>query len=105
MKQMLFALSFGLAGLAFAVGQARGQDGAMCLPRADAVAKLTDHFGESRRAVGLVGDTAVMELYASDATGTWTVLATLPDGRSCLIASGADFQMVNEPEAVPGAPA
>jgi hypothetical protein len=105
MKQMFFALSFGFVGLAFTISQARGQEGAVCLPRAEAVAKLTDRFGERRRAVGLVGEQAVMELYVSDASGTWTVLATLPDGQACLIASGGDFQMVNEPATVPGAPA
>jgi hypothetical protein len=37
-----------------------------------------------------------MELYASDATGTWTITMTLPDGRMCLMASGAGFEAVSE---------
>ena len=59
-------------------------------------ALLADRYGETRRALGLAGEAAVMELYASDTTGTWTITMTLPDGRMCLMASGDDYEAVTE---------
>jgi hypothetical protein len=60
-----------------------------CDTREAVTALLADRFGETRRAIGLAGHAAVMELFASDATGTWTITFTLPDGRMCLMASGS----------------
>jgi hypothetical protein len=37
-----------------------------------------------------------MEIYASDETGTWTILVTLPSGQACLIAAGESFENLNE---------
>ena len=62
-----------------------------CGPRAAIVQRLADRFGETRRALGLAG-AGVMEVFASDDTGTWTVALTLPDGRMCLIASGRHWE-------------
>jgi hypothetical protein len=31
-------------------------------------------------------------VFASEASGTWTITVTLPDGRTCLIASGRDWE-------------
>jgi hypothetical protein len=42
--------------------------------------------------LGLAGEAAVMELFASDATGTWSITMTLPDGRMCLMASGSGYE-------------
>ena len=51
----------------------------------------------------MIGTSAVMELFDSDDTGTFSLLATLPDGRSCLIAAGDNFATL-APES-PGDPA
>ena len=66
--------------------------GASCGPRATIVQRLSSHFGETRRGIGLGTRNRVLEVFASDATGTWTVTVTLPDGRTCLIASGQDWE-------------
>jgi hypothetical protein len=66
-----------------------------CGPRAQLVAKLAEQFGETQRTMGYVGPapaiTAVMETYANDATGTWTILLAKPDGTACMIASGGGW--------------
>lgn len=49
---------------------------------------------------------AVMEVWASEATGTYTVLLTQPNGISCIVAAGTDFFTVapgaGEPEGTAG---
>jgi hypothetical protein len=78
---------------------------ASCGPRAMVLAALADRFGESRRGYGLAGEAAVMEVFASDETGTWTITITTPDGVTCLAASGVGFETLAESLPPPGDPA
>ncbi|WP_371156338.1 hypothetical protein [Jannaschia sp. 2305UL9-9] len=85
----LFALvSFALL-LASLPAAARGQN---CGARGAVIERLSSHFGETRRGIGLARQTGVMEVFASDTTGTWTITVTLPDGRTCLVASGQAWE-------------
>jgi hypothetical protein len=55
----------------------------------DAVAsRLQNHFNERQTGVGLQSATRLLEVWTSDDTGSWTILVTLPGGRSCVMASG-----------------
>jgi hypothetical protein len=92
MTHPFFALSLGFVGVILATQIA--QSAPQCDSRAAVTALLADRYGETRRALGLAGDAAVMELFASDTTGTWTITMTLPDGRMCLMASGAGYEAV-----------
>lgn len=69
----------------------------LCDTRENVTALLADSYGETVRVSGLAGETALMELFASDETGTWSITMTLPDGMMCLMASGTLF--VATPEA------
>jgi hypothetical protein len=63
-----------------------------CGTRDSVVAKLGDTYGEVRRGGGLAGPTAIFEIWASDVTGSWTILKTMPDGMSCIMAVGDGWQ-------------
>lgn len=91
MDRQLFALSLGFLACILLADHARAQEAPRCAPRADMVGQLVGAWGESRRATGLIGSRTMIEVYASDITGTFSILATLPDGRACLIAAGDDF--------------
>ena len=82
-------------------GAAWGQP-SHCAARDRVIDRLAGQFGETRRGIGLARDAAVMELFASDATGTWTIAITLANGMTCLVASGQSFETVVEPLPVPG---
>jgi hypothetical protein len=115
MKQKLFALSFGFVALLYAtqhvVAQEMFVEGmpaqgmpaqgmpamgmpamAQCGARDEVVAQLAAGYGETRRSMGLAANSAVIEVYASEATGTWTITVTLPSGMTCLVASGEGFE-------------
>jgi len=94
MTHPLFAFSLGFGGVVLATQVAFSAP--QCGSRDQVSALLSDRYGETRRALGLAGEAAVMELYASDTTGTWTITLTLPDGRMCLMASGAGYEAVTE---------
>ncbi len=59
-----------------------------CAPRADIIAQLQKKYGETRRGAGLQNRGAVTEVFASAATGTWTIIVTRPDGVACAVAAG-----------------
>lgn len=82
-------------------GAAWGQT-AQCAMRDKVVERLAASFGESRRGIGLARNAAVMELFASDATGTWTITVTLANGMTCLVASGQAFEALTDPLPAPG---
>lgn len=82
---------FGLTALAavalFTGAQQATSEGNVCAPREDLVSQLGFQFDERQKAVGLLGEQAVMEVYASD-QGSWTILTTDIEGNSCIIAAG-----------------
>ena len=59
-----------------------------CGSRDAVVAKLSEKYGEVRRGGGLAGPTAIFEIWASEATGSWTILKTTPNGLACVMAVG-----------------
>lgn len=103
MEKTLFALSLGIAA---AVLAARAADASpQCGPRDQVVQALGAKYGETRRSVGMSGSNQMMELFAADESRTWTILVTLPDGRSCLVASGSNYEAVTEQLPAKGDPA
>ena len=65
-----------------------------CGPRADIVAKLAQEFHEDQQAVGFVNENAVLEVFVSG-NGSWTIIATGSDGKSCLISAGQNWESTN----------
>ncbi len=78
------ALILGLA----AVGPLEAQAQMACGTRDSVVAKLGENYGEVRRGGGLAGPTAIFEIWASEATGSWTILKTTSNGLTCVMAVG-----------------
>ncbi len=77
-------------------GAAQAQNTNRCAPRDQVIAQLADRYGETRQSIGLGSNNTVIEVFASDDTGTWTILATLPNGLSCLMASGQAYEALAE---------
>jgi hypothetical protein len=102
MARMMMALSLGFAGVVLATQIARAEG--QCGPRDMVMQTLTDRYGETRRSLGLAGPTQVMELFASDETGTWTITLTMPDGVTCMVASGQGYQTIDEALPARGTP-
>lgn len=102
MDRTLFALSLGLAGLLLTPGLLHAA--AQCAPHDKVSVELATQFGEQASSMGLATDNSIMELYSS-ATGTWTLTATFPNGLTCLVASGQNFETVPPLHIAKGDPA
>ena len=82
------------------VATAQSNPGMICGTRANIVGQLNTRFGEQARAIGLAGQTRIVEVFVSDETGSWTITVTSPDGTTCLIAAGEYYETL--PPAVRG---
>ncbi|WP_318329025.1 hypothetical protein [Sulfitobacter sp. D35] len=89
------ALAAGSAFYLFATQQAAAQS-RNCAPRDAVVSRLAQGYGESRQSMGLGSNNAVVEVFASAETGTWTITVTTPNGLTCLVASGQSFETLAE---------
>lgn len=88
-------MSIGVTSAAFAQGSS-------CANRDLIVDRLSSKYGETRQSAGLNQNNGMVEIFASDDTGTWTILVTMPTGVSCLLAAGRDWQGVAEASDTPG---
>lgn len=93
MKKTLYKMTMGLGIMVLAAQQVQART---CGPREDILKRLVETFGETRRGIGIERQGAVMEIYASDQTGSWTITVTLPDGITCLVASGQAYEVMAE---------
>jgi len=61
------------------------------------VERLAKKYGEARQGLGIAQNNGVVEVFASEQSGTWTIVITMPSGRTCLVAAGEAWELVNEP--------
>lgn len=94
-------MKLGLAFIAAAVGvistPALAQQQQNCGIRDTVVERLASKYGESRQSIGMAAKGRVVEVFASQETGTWTITITMPNGMMCLVASGESYENLDEP--------
>lgn len=64
----------------------------VCGARDVLVDRLLSEFKENQQAVGTLHESAILEVFVSN-QGSWTILATGTDGRSCVLAAGQDWEI------------
>lgn len=62
-----------------------------CGKRSDMVKALSSQYREQQHAVGLATQTSMIEIFTSKA-GTWTILLTRPNGASCIVGAGENWE-------------
>ncbi|WP_190285471.1 hypothetical protein [Mameliella alba] len=80
----------------FLVPVAQAQDLRHCAPRDQVIHRLATKYGETRQSMGLGANNAVMEVFASIESGSWTITVTMANGITCLVASGQHFETLSE---------
>ena len=103
MKRNFFLMSFGIAAMMMAANHANAQAG-NCADHETVVTRLAERYGETRQSIGLGTNNAVIEVFASLETGTWTITFTQPGQLTCLVAAGQAFEHVVENLPVSGKP-
>ena len=95
-----FAIASALVGATTVSAAAMPQ----CGDRDHVIASLSGKFPEQHIASGFQSSAGLMEIWASDSDGTWTILLTKPDGQTCVVASGTHW-LENDMVPVSGEPA
>jgi hypothetical protein len=75
-----------------------------CSPRQDVLTQLSAKFKEAPVAIGLANNGGLLEVLTAGKGETWTIIITMPNGVSCLVAAGEDWQehervALDDPEA------
>jgi len=81
-------LAFGVA-LAFGAGAAQAE--MLCGERDQIIGELKKTWEEDRTAIGLSNNGGVLEVFSSE-QGTWTLLLTMPEGKTCMIGAGEHWE-------------
>ena len=92
------SLSFLLAAVTVlvptsAAAQEMSNDGSpvVCDQRSTIISSLSDDYQETRNSIGLANSGSVVEVFSS-ADGSWSMVVTRPDGVSCLVAAGRNWE-------------
>jgi hypothetical protein len=72
-----------------------------CGDRGDMLVQLKDKYQEDPAGFGLTGNGAVVELMTSE-NGSWTLMLSFPNGRSCLMATGDGWELWKNMKKVAG---
>jgi hypothetical protein len=89
-------MTFGLGLMALSAGQVSGETARNCAPRTVVLERLATGYGETRQGIGLGAEGAVIEVFASLDSGSWTITVTMPNGMTCLVASGQSYEALAE---------
>ena len=77
-----------------------------CAARDSVVQKLETGYGETFGGGGMQNSTRIIEVWFSEEKGTWTILMTHADGKSCIMASGTNWRDglpgLEKPAGIPG---
>ena len=103
MNATFLSLPLGLIALVLVPVSALAQG--PCAKRDVVLGQLAERYGETRRSMGIAANNTVMEVFAATDTGTWTITVTLPDGMTCLVASGQGFEAMADELPAKGSPA
>ena len=63
---------------------------------------LKKSYTEAPVSMGITSGGGIIEVFSSP-KGTWTLVITQPNGMSCLIAAGQDWEELPKPEMISGA--
>ncbi len=92
LKKPLFILSIVVFAALMVAIATQAQAQMVCGKRADMVEDMRQIYGEVRRGYGVsTNEGSVFEVWASDVTGTWTILKTTPNGLTCVMAVGTGW--------------
>lgn len=83
------AMIFGAAALA--PPQPAQAQAMTCLPRDALVERLEGRYNEHPTGGGLQNPQQLLEVWASDASGSFTDFVTRPNGMSCILATGQNW--------------
>ncbi len=96
-KILKTAVLRGLGATALAVAlvvgfRATASAQSVCTTRAEVTKHLDSRYSEAPVAIGLSRNGGVVEVFSTSDGSTWTMIITMPDGTSCMMAAGEAWE-------------
>lgn len=92
MKKTIVAAT--LAALAVAMLATDASAQLACGKRTEVLQHLSDKYQETPVSIGLSSNGGVLEVLTAPTGGSWTILITMPNSVSCMVAAGENWQAV-----------
>ena len=73
---------------------ADGNESAPCGQRDEMLSHLSQKYSEKPVAMGLATNGSVVEVLSSKAGDSFTIVYTMPNGQTCLVAAGSNWQFI-----------
>ena len=67
-----------------------------CGERDEMLGHLSGKYDEEPVAMGLATNGSLVEVLASSASGSFTIVYTTPDGLTCMVAAGSNWETVKQ---------
>lgn len=67
-----------------------------CAPRPEVIDQLAENHAEAPVGIGLASNGGLLELLTNESGATWTLIITMPNGQSCMVAAGEDWQSLQQ---------
>lgn len=97
MLKGLFFTAAVLGATAVAAAEPTQAQTLTCLPRAALVERLESRYKESLAGGGMHNPHQLLEVWASEETGSFTVFLTRRDGVACILATGQHWTGATQP--------
>jgi hypothetical protein len=65
-----------------------------CSERSEVLSQLGNKYKEAPSAVGIANNGGLIEVLTSKDGSTWTIILSMPNGKSCLLAAGEEWQAI-----------
>ncbi len=73
---------------------AAAQQQAACAKRGDVLKRLSAKYTEAPVAIGLANNGGVVEVLSSKKGNSWTIIITMPNGPTCMVAAGENWEKI-----------
>jgi len=78
-----------------------GQQQAACAKRADIVKHMHKKYKEAPVAIGLANNGGVLETLVGPKGKSWTIIITMPSGKTCMVAAGENWERIPQKATTP----
>jgi hypothetical protein len=71
---------------------AAAQQQLSCAKRSDVLSHLATKYTEAPVAIGIANNGGVLEVLSSETGSSWTIIITMPNGPTCMVAAGENWE-------------
>lgn len=79
-------------GIVLATASSAAAQQPLCTERSEVVNQLSSQYSEAPVAMGIANNGGVVEILSSKTGTSWTIILTMPNGVTCMIAAGENWE-------------